>query len=70
MLKLSLANFIRETVNLIFVSNQLGTRHHFRNHVTMFSGHKSVGYSILSIFVAATLFRHRGLNVFHIFGIT
>ena len=38
---------------------ELGTRQHYRDSVTMFSGHKMVAYSIMSLFFVATPFRHR-----------
>ena len=45
----------------------MGTRQHWRDNVTMFSGHKVVGYCILTIFVVATPSRHRDLNIFRMF---
>ena len=46
---------------------ELGTRQHCRDNVTMLSGRKVVGFSIFTIFVVATLARHRDLNIFRIF---
>ena len=44
----------------------MGTRQHCRDNVTMFSGQEKVVYCIRVIFVAATPFRRRGLNIFRI----
>ena len=46
---------------------ELGTRQHYRDNVTMFSGQKVVGYCILIQFIVTTSFRHRDLNIFYIF---
>ena len=39
---------------------------HCRDNVTMFSGHKAVGYGIITLFVVATPFKHWDLNIFWI----
>ena len=40
----------------------MGTRQHYRDNVTMFSGHKVVGYCILFLVIVTTSFRHRDLK--------
>ena len=45
-----------------YVKLELGTRQHCRENGTMFSGQKTVDDDIMSIFVVATLFRHRGFK--------
>ena len=46
---------------------ELGTRQQCRDNVTMFSGHKTVSYCIMPIFVVAIPFRRRHLKLFRIF---
>ena len=46
---------------------ELGTRQHCHDNVTLFSGQKVVDYCIVSLFAAATLFRHLGLDIVRIF---
>ena len=47
--------------------SELGTRQNCRDNVAMFAGHSNVGYYIMSIFIVATPFRPRNLNMFRIF---
>ena len=47
--------------------SELGTQQHCRDNVTMFSGHTVIGYCIITIFIVATPFRHRDLNIFRKF---
>ena len=47
--------------------SELGTRQHCRDSATMFSGQITVDCCIMSIFIVATPFRHRGLYIFRIF---
>ena len=46
------------------VPPELGTRQHYIDNVTMFSGHTVVGYCIMALLVVTTPFRHRDLNIF------
>ena len=46
---------------------ELGTRQFFRYNVTMSLGHKVGIYCNITIFVVATLYNHRNLNIFRIF---
>ena len=55
--------FLLCIINLFLVHCQSwAERQHCRDNVTMFSGHKIVGYCIMSIFVVATPVRHRDLT--------
>ena len=46
---------------------ELGTRQQCRVNVTMFSGHKTVSYCIMTMFVVAIPFRRRDLKTFSYF---
>ena len=46
---------------------ELGTRTHSCDNATMFFGHKTVNFDIMSTFVVATPLRHQGLHIFRIF---
>ena len=54
-------------VGLGLLKTELGTRQHWRDNVTMFSGQQMIDYCRMSVLVAATLSRHQGLNTSRIF---